>query len=482
MTGSDDSAARSIAPVEAAAIDATVSHLDAGLGRYLSELGLPTESVLVAPVERMRVLNNLPDVANDLPADQRARAYYISKFVAACGAGLFDAALNFLWNETVNNLREKVARFDLEYFLDSTITDPKRRSTFRSADDLAKLEDWELIRGCLETGIISEIGFKHLDYIRDIRNYASAAHPNQNQLTGLQVVSWLETCIKEVLSKEPAGGVIEVRKLLRSLRAEALGPGDISPIADSLERLPDDLVRSLARATFGMFTDPSIAAEVRNNIVLIAPPLWAVCQDPVRYEMGVKHETFAVNGEVARRSLARQFLEAVDGLSYLPASALGGEIEAAVADLLRVHNGFNNFHNEPAYAHVLEKLVPQNGRIPPNVERDYVKVLLLCRIGNGHGVSDAAQPVYNALISRWSERHIIALLRLMGDDKEVESRLQFSLCRSNLRMLVQDLAGRTSNSLVRAALTEVAEIPDDQLPRLRSRTSFRDALAALPNR
>jgi len=365
----------------------TVDHLTAGLSRYLTELGLPTDAVLVAPAERMRVLNNLPDVASELPEEQRARAYYISKFIAACGAGLFDAALNFLWNETISNLREKVARFDLDYFLDSIINDPKRRASIRSADDLDKLEDWELIRGCLEIGIISDIGYKHLDYIRNIRNYASAAHPNQNELTGLQVVSWLETCIKEVLSKEPAGGVIEVRKLLRSLRSETLGPTDVGPIEDSLQRLPDDLVRSLARAVFGMFTDPQTPADIRNNIVLIAPPLWAVCLDDTRYEMGIKHETFAVNGEVARRSLAHQFLETVDGLSYLPTNALASEIEAAVADLWRVHSGYNNFHNEPAYARVLAKLVPKNGRVPVAIEREYVKVLLLCRIGNGYGVS-----------------------------------------------------------------------------------------------
>ena len=41
---------------------------------------------------------------------------YISKFIAACGAGLFDAAINFLWNETVVNLRNKVIRFDMDYF------------------------------------------------------------------------------------------------------------------------------------------------------------------------------------------------------------------------------------------------------------------------------------------------------------------------------------------------------------------------------
>ncbi|NES06504.1 MAG: hypothetical protein F6K22_29025 [Okeania sp. SIO2F4] len=52
-----------------------------------------------------------------------------------------------------------------------------------------------------------------IDYIRDMRNHASAAHPNHNEITGLQLASWLETCIQEVIGKEPEGAVIEVKKL-----------------------------------------------------------------------------------------------------------------------------------------------------------------------------------------------------------------------------------------------------------------------------
>jgi hypothetical protein len=466
-------------PAAGIAIDITVDRFSAGLALYLDGLGLPTDSVLVAPAERLKVLNNLPAIAAELPSDQRRRAYYVSKFIAACSVGLFDAALNFLWNETISNLREKVARFDLDYFLDSLIGESKRRSTFRSADDLDKLEDWELIRGCMETGILTEIGFKHLDHIRNMRNYASAAHPNQIDLTGFQVLAWLETCIREVLSKEPAGGVIEVRKLLQSLRAETLDEKDIAPIADSLQRLREDLARSLLRAVFGMFTDPNTAANTRNNIMLIASPLWIVCPDEARFEAGVKHQTFAVNGEAARRSLAHQFLETVDGLSYLPANALAGEIDSALSGLWRVHNGFNNFYNEPTHARVLAKLIPSTGRIPPGIEREYVKVLTMCRIGNGYGVSDEALPIYDALISRWSERHLILFVRLVAEDREVSSRLQFELCANNLRAVASELRTRTANTLVQRGLNLIENTPMDQLFRLKDRGEYKQAMTDL---
>ena len=141
-------------------ISTTVDSYDKGLVTYLNSLGLPTDKVLVAVSERGKVLLNLPDVVQQIPGAGKMDAHYVSKFVAACGAGLFDAALNFVWDETVKNLRKKVASFDLDYFFKSAITDADRLKKLQTADDLEKLDDWELIRGAHLTGILSDIGFR----------------------------------------------------------------------------------------------------------------------------------------------------------------------------------------------------------------------------------------------------------------------------------------------------------------------------------
>ncbi len=264
----------------------TVETYSSGLTRYLESFGLPSEHVLVEFNERMDVVNNLPSVIGNLTPDQRGQAMYVSKFVSAAAAGLFDAALNYLWNETIRNLRDKVVRFDLKYFYDSIITDPGRRSKFKSEEDLVYIEDWELIKGCKTTGIITEIGFRHLDYIKDMRNWASAAHPNHNELSGLLLVTWLQTCIREVLSREPSGPVIEVRKLIWSIRTEQLSFSHIPPIEVALNSLPDDLAESLLRTMQGMYTDVALEANVRNNVKLTAPSVWKVEVDPENWTVG----------------------------------------------------------------------------------------------------------------------------------------------------------------------------------------------------
>ena len=170
--------------------------------------------------------------------------------VAACGAGLFDAALNFLWDEVVSKLRRKVVQFDLEYFFDTAIKDPNERKKFGTEEHLSEIDDWTLVKGCHGCGIITEIGYRHLDYIRGMRNWASAAHPNQYEITGFQLLAWLETCISEVIAREIEGPAIEVRRLLRNLREQTLTVADVPPVAASIQTLPVDLSTALLRSGF----------------------------------------------------------------------------------------------------------------------------------------------------------------------------------------------------------------------------------------
>lgn len=123
---------KEIVPFEPGQIRQSVDRFSGDLTQYLDYLGLPTENVLVDVAERRKVIANLPAVTEEIIPARKSASLYISKFIAACGVGLFDAALNYLWNETVSNIRSKVARFDLEYFYDSVVTDPKRRATLKS--------------------------------------------------------------------------------------------------------------------------------------------------------------------------------------------------------------------------------------------------------------------------------------------------------------------------------------------------------------
>lgn len=447
-------------PVE---ITSQIDTFSSSLNRYLISLDLPNERVLVEIIERGVVIGNMPKIIDRLSPDQRQRALYISKFIASCGVGLFDSALNYLWNETIVNLRSKVIRFDLNYFFDSTIGNSKKRTDFKIEKDLEKLDDWELIKGCRDTGIITDIGYKHLDYIRDMRNFASAAHPNHTQITGLQLLSWLETCIIEVLAKEPEGPVLEIRKLIQNIRTQSLTKSDANPIIANIKRLPQDLVHSLLRALFGMYVDERQDVLVRENIDLFSIDVWNNSDDAAKNDIAFKYAVFSANAELTKKELAKQFLSMVDGLGYIFDDLKAIEVREVCETLLHAHNGFNNFYNEEPHAKTLIKYIPTSGSVPQIVRSYYVKILLLCKLGNSYGVSHSAEPYYNQMIERFQDPEYTELLKLL-DDNEIVTVLNDPNRANRFINILRPFKDKTKSEKIKKAFELVlnSSIPDLQ--------------------
>lgn len=263
-----------------------------------------------------------------------------------------------------------------------------------------------------------------------MRNWASAAHPNQNQLTGFQLIAWLETCINEVIAKEPEAAAVEVKRVLTSIRNNILTSPDAEPIKAGFEYLPHDLLSSLLRTLFGMYTTEKTSVSIRANINLIAHKCWALSPDDAKYECGLKYSNFAANGEVARRDLAKNFLTVVEGLSYLPSDTLALEMSEKIQNLYIAHHGTNNFYNEPAHAKALNSYVSNTGIIPDSVRHSYVKTLVMAKIGNGYGISNMAEIYYDEMISKFGEPELKELVKLLLN-KEFSTRLYLSSCAKN---------------------------------------------------
>ena len=451
-------------------INHDVDEFSKGLQTYLATLGLPCENVLVEIKERKIVIANMPFIVESLQGDQLDEAYYISKFIASCGAGLFDAALNYLWNETIVNLRQKVIYFDLDYFFNLL-----GKEDYHTEEDLKKIEDWELVRGCREAGIISYLGFKHLDYIRDMRNFASAAHPNNKELDGLQISSWLQTCIKEVLSKEPSAPALVIKRLLPSIRDEDLTESDARPIIRSIEQLPQDLANSLLIALFGMYTDDQVEPNVQNNINYLAKSVWLRADNKTKQNIGLKYATFSAHGHLKRKGLAKDYLILVDGLGYLTEDMRCMEMGECLQALQAAHYSHNNFYNEEPHSRIIFYYVRNNPSIPNNIRSIYVKTIITCKLGNWYGHSYTAEIYYNEMIEIFGDDEINTFLSLLNDK---EFRLAFEDPNRSIRFkkIAEDLANNTTNTILIQALEKVIENSNNDLENGRAYLNVKDLI------
>src|SRR5579875_475736 len=268
--------------------DVQLQNFEIALLNTLNYYGLPTASVFVSVDERLVVARNIEQVLGKISRDKRSQSVYMSKFIAATMSGLFDAALNYLWDETISELRQRVATYDLSFFCDNAGISQDKRSRIKSAEDLTLIEDSELINGARKIELISEIGYKHLDYIRYMRNYASAAHPNQNQLSGLQIVTWLETCIGEVISLPAPVGAVRIKELLTNIKSNVISNiQEAKEVAAFFVHLNQEQINNLALGFFGIYVQPDTTQQTRQNIQYLLPYLWDRVDELTRKQLGV---------------------------------------------------------------------------------------------------------------------------------------------------------------------------------------------------
>ena len=106
---------------------AVLSNFEEGLKEVLNLHSLPVENIFVETQERGKVFKNLSDVLNQIPLQDRQQSTYLSKFIASTASGLFDAALNYLWNETILQIRKRVSQYDIEFFYDNAVSGDRRK-------------------------------------------------------------------------------------------------------------------------------------------------------------------------------------------------------------------------------------------------------------------------------------------------------------------------------------------------------------------
>ncbi|PMC68188.1 hypothetical protein CJ209_09890 [Fusobacterium nucleatum] len=421
----------------------------------LEKIGLPAENILSPLEERKAVLRNLEYVVKKIPPLLLENSYYLSKFFVAISAGLFDAALNYLWDETIKQLKIRIVNGDIKYFYDVVIGDEKRKN-FNTIEDLSKLDDYDLIKGALEIDLITEIGYKHLDYIRYMRNWASAAHPNQAELTGLNLITWLEMCIKEVISTPPSNIQIQIGQLLSNIKSELMDDEQIKAISSFFTELNLEKADALAKGFFGIYINSSTSQQTRTNINNLAPELWQVISEEIKASFGIRCATFIANGENQAQNEAKRFLEIVGGLSYLPDSVKSPKISTALENLSNAHNNFNNFYNEPPFAKQLYNIVGTHGTIPEKLNFLYVKTIVSVFLTNGNGVVRLAEPIYIELIKNFDPKQAFIALTSFSDNI-IKSKLQFSLCKNKFEELLDYIQPNITSEGVISLLKEIKD-------------------------
>lgn len=410
---------------------------------YLAYLGLPTENIIAALPERKIIENNLPTFIESLPVEIKRDARYLSKFVAGATIGLFDASLNYIWNEVVLNLREKVVVYGIDMFFDAAVGGG-RRELYSTQDDLAGLKDNTLINTCRKLELISDIVYTKLNHILTMRNDIGASHPNAYSINAFELLGWLQTCVQDILNDTPSTSAIQIKSFIENLKKSTvvLDSATIKSMERPLNELSLQNTDNLLNSIFGIYTSNSTGNVVRKNIALFAQHIWNKSTDNVKYKLGITIDGYKNNLNNDKYKLGIEFFTICDGNRYQSLDSRIISLDGHADDLLEARYAWDNFYNEPSHMLKILSYLKTENDIPVERVQKLIKTVLICRIGKGipynTGVSPAGKTLYDQFFSLLGDQNIINVLIAMHSN-EVRVNLDNRYCQEHMVSVLNTL-------------------------------------------
>jgi hypothetical protein len=469
--------------VDSTQLNQPIDNLHEQLEGYLTHVGLPIDNVVVPIEERKKVIVSLEDSLTIIPIDKRLKSHYLSKFTVAISVGLFDGALNYLWDETINAFHQLIIAFDIQYFYSIAEKINSRYKTLSKEEDIEQVSEHDLLETCRRIGLLSDVNYQRLTHVNYMRNHASAAHPNGNDIDGHEMLGWLSVCLKHAITAKPDHSMIAVKQLLTNIRTTTIPSEDYPIIGKDFIKQPIERIDDFLWSIFGLYTIEKTTIETKQNISGIAPYIWNAASEDRKYEIGAKFGVFRKNGEVFRKGACQDFLNTVDGISYKDEDSLAGEIIEKLENLKSSHFATNNFYNEYPHAKALENSLPPNGVIPRASRSLWVKILSMCFVGNGlgfrEGVDEAALPYYVKHINNFTESEAVDFIKLFNDP-EFSSQLTGRKPDKRVREEANMLKVKMVNTHIIKSLDQIISAPPLTTSKLHSVTAFKSNIVYLP--
>lgn len=398
------------------------------LDQLTQALGVP-RTILASSGEIETAWTNLPGVMKKIPPPLRTEG--LARMCVAVASGLFDSAINYIWNASVIELREKVKRFGL-----NVVEQITGKSGFDEAA-LLDLKDAELLSLCLKLNLITEDGYFFLDQCRDIRNNFSAAHPVVGKIDDHEFIGFANRCAKYALGNEHNPVGVDIAAFMVAVKGGKFSADQKNQWVQRIQKTHEAQQYLLFGTLHGIYSDPASNEESRVNALAISADFAPHFTPKARSDLINRHHDYIAKGDEKRHKASQQFFEKLGMLAILGEHEVHSLISNACKRLLSVHQAYDNFYNEPSFAERLLQL-SQQVAIPDSVKEELVTAVVTCAAGNQYGVSNAALAYYEKMIKGFSPSEVEIMLSLPSKKTIVGVRIKsYSGCKERYKRLVK---------------------------------------------
>ncbi len=384
-----------------------------------SALGIPRD-VLASDEEIASAWQALPRELKAIP--HHLRGELLARMCVAVRTGLFDSAINYIWNAAILNIRQRIRDFGLP------VVAQLLQRPFEETH-LVDLQDSEIIDLCLKLNLISQDGHFFLHQCRDTRNNFSAAHPTMGKINDREIITFLNRCALHALTDEAPLVGVDFTDFMEATKGGRFTESQHDAWVTRLDATHDPQRQLLFGTLHGIYCDPASPEQSRLNALDLCFAFRSKFTTATKSDLIDRHADYVAKGDDQRRSASQQFFEKLGLLALLDKSEKHAVISGAVRQLWKVHLGMDNFYNEPPFAERLMKLSEVEA-MPETIQEQFVETVVGCYIGNGYGVSNQAVQYYETMIRSFSPKEVACLLSAAKGDSKVAQRVRSnSLCR-----------------------------------------------------
>lgn len=303
----------------------------------------------------------------------------------------FETSVEKIWQRAITILRKRILSLGEEFVADMVGID--------ESDYLQNLPPYTLICLAHELGFIDKSGKQKLLYSNDIFNhYAGNDADEYEEMPQDEANVVIKNCISYILCYDADSFGWQMNDFREKLKS-----GRITDLYEDVDTMfstsPYFYLKTTVRSLLNLFreTEDIELENVTENMTILFPAIWENLKFEERRALADTYEFFnSKNDGVRTKSLANILLK-VKGFDYV-AENTRSRTFIKVANLLKsAHFEVNNFYNEPPHIKKLESL---GTKIPDLALKECLTAIIFVKIGNSYGISWAAQPYADKLLSR----------------------------------------------------------------------------------
>jgi hypothetical protein len=394
--------------------------------QLVQALNVPRE-ILATNEDIATAWRELPTLLTKIPP--HLRDPLLARMCVAVSVGLLDAAINYAWNSSMTELRNKVRAFGVAVV---------QQTTGKSFDEetLRDLQDSELLSLCLSLNLLTEEGYFMLDQCRDIRNNFSAAHAPIGTVDAYEYANFLNRCARYALndSKNPRG--VDTTAFISAVKADRFNRFQLSEWVGRMRETHEAQREALMSTLHGIYCDPAIGEEARLNALDLANEFGPDFTNKTKSELLNRHSGYSAAGEKDRHAASQGFFKKLGLLELLSEAERHTMVAGACKRLITAHQAYNNFYNEPPFAERLRELANQM-EVPNTAKEEYVETVVTCSVGNQYGTCNAADLDYSAMIRAFSPKEVELLFQVLTKKNILTMRVDaYGRCAKKLQALV----------------------------------------------